>query len=274
MIAYRARSSSGSDRRSTTAGRREWRHGRSADGRAHGGARIRHHDAAARARDVAGARAASAVVRCAWRSRPGTGTSTRRRCTATSEEVGQAVAESGVPRAELFVTTKLPQSHAGRERATLEESLDALGFDYVDLWLIHWPPSGAPAGRVGAAARAAGGGARARGRGEQLQRSSARRARADATGRLPAVNQIEWSPALFDRTCSRRTAPRRAARGLQPAQDNEPARPPTRADRREARRHAGAGRSPLAHRAPDRRDPEVDKRGAASPRTRRSSTSS
>ena len=38
-------------------------------------------------------------------------------------DVGQAVAASGVPRGDVFVTTKLPQSHAGRERATLEESL-------------------------------------------------------------------------------------------------------------------------------------------------------
>ena len=58
------------------------------------------------------------------------------------EQVGQAVAESGVPREEIFVTTKLPPSRAGRERATLRDSLEALGLGYVDLWLIHWPPSG------------------------------------------------------------------------------------------------------------------------------------
>jgi 2,5-diketo-D-gluconate reductase A len=52
------------------------------------------------------------------------------------------VAESGVSREEVFVTTKLPPSRAGSERATLEASLETLGFQYVDLWLIHWPPSG------------------------------------------------------------------------------------------------------------------------------------
>ena len=41
-------------------------------------------------------------------------------------EVGQAVANSGVPRRELFLTTKLPQSHTGRERETLAESLTLL----------------------------------------------------------------------------------------------------------------------------------------------------
>src|SRR5262245_23660646 len=57
-------------------------------------------------------------------------------------EVGQAIAASGVPRAEIFVTTKLPQGRPGRERETIEESLAALGLDEVDLWLIHWPPGG------------------------------------------------------------------------------------------------------------------------------------
>ena len=58
------------------------------------------------------------------------------------EQVGQAVAQSGVPREDIFVTTKLPPSRAGSERETLESSLEALAFGYVDLWLIHWPPSG------------------------------------------------------------------------------------------------------------------------------------
>jgi 2,5-diketo-D-gluconate reductase A len=59
------------------------------------------------------------------------------------EQVGQAVAQSGVRREDIFVTTKLPPGRAGRERETLESSLDALAFGYVDLWLIHWPPRGA-----------------------------------------------------------------------------------------------------------------------------------
>ena len=56
------------------------------------------------------------------------------------EQVGRAIADSGVDRAELFVTTKLPPGNAGRARATISESLKALGTDYVDLWLVHWPP--------------------------------------------------------------------------------------------------------------------------------------
>src|SRR5258705_13910325 len=56
------------------------------------------------------------------------------------EQVGRAIADRGVDRAELFVTTKLPPGNAGRARATISESLKALGTDYVDLWLVHWPP--------------------------------------------------------------------------------------------------------------------------------------
>jgi len=55
--------------------------------------------------------------------------------------VGRAIASSGVPRDELFVTTKLWNSDQGTETApqALATSLDLLGLDYVDLYLIHWP---------------------------------------------------------------------------------------------------------------------------------------
>ena len=57
------------------------------------------------------------------------------------DEVGAAVARSGLARDELFVTTKLPGSaHGSSEpRAALESSLSRLGLDHVDLYLIHWP---------------------------------------------------------------------------------------------------------------------------------------
>lgn len=60
------------------------------------------------------------------------------------DSVGDALRRSHVPRDEVFVTTKLPPDCVGAERATLQESLDAIGVDHVDLWLIHWPPGGAP----------------------------------------------------------------------------------------------------------------------------------
>jgi 2,5-diketo-D-gluconate reductase A len=113
-------------------------------------------------------------------------------------EVGRAIAESGVPRAEIFVTTKLPPGRAGHERETLSESLEALALDHVDLWLIHWPPPGGARPDVWerllelqaeGLAREVGVSNYSVGQIDELER---------ATGRLPAVNQIEWGPALHE----------------------------------------------------------------------------
>src|SRR5579884_1628575 len=55
--------------------------------------------------------------------------------------VGRAIAASGIPRAELYVTTKLATADQGFNKATdaCTASLERLGLDYVDLYLIHWP---------------------------------------------------------------------------------------------------------------------------------------
>jgi 2,5-diketo-D-gluconate reductase A len=55
--------------------------------------------------------------------------------------VGRAVAASGVPREEIFLTTKVWNDHHGASaaRAALKASLERLGTDYLDLYLIHWP---------------------------------------------------------------------------------------------------------------------------------------
>ena len=57
------------------------------------------------------------------------------------EAVGRAVRRSGIPREELFITTKLWISDAGYEpaRKAFEESMSKLGLDYLDLYLIHQP---------------------------------------------------------------------------------------------------------------------------------------
>ncbi len=56
-------------------------------------------------------------------------------------EVGQAIRASGLDRGEVFVTTKCPNDDHGHQQArrAFQASLERLGFDYVDLYLIHWP---------------------------------------------------------------------------------------------------------------------------------------
>lgn len=113
-------------------------------------------------------------------------------------DIGAAVRESGVPREDLFITTKLAPDDAGRERRTLEGSLRALGTDYVDLWLIHWPPRGRVAVKTWNEFVALRDEGKARSIGvsnfiialiDELTRSN---------GVTPAVNQIRWGPSLYD----------------------------------------------------------------------------
>jgi len=112
--------------------------------------------------------------------------------------VGRAVRDSGLPRDEVFITTKLPSGNAGRERATIDASLRALGTDHVDLWLIHWPPNGRAAPQVWEqfVEIQADGLTRAIGVSNYDERQIDQLI--TATGVTPAVNQIEWSPALYD----------------------------------------------------------------------------
>jgi 2,5-diketo-D-gluconate reductase A len=115
------------------------------------------------------------------------------------ESVGRAIAASGIPRAELFVTTKLatPDQGFAKSQDACKASLERLGLDHVDLYLIHWP---APS--LGQYVDAFGGLIQCRGDGlarsigvcnftdEHLEMTI------DLTFVTPAVNQIELHPLL------------------------------------------------------------------------------
>src|SRR3954451_16278659 len=106
-------------------------------------------------------------------------------------EVGRALAASGVPRDDVFVTTNCPPNRAGRELETLRQSLDLLQTDHVDLWLIHWPGRGSVNGRMWRAFV----GARESGLARDVGVSNFDASLIDevtkAAGTQPAVNQIE-----------------------------------------------------------------------------------
>jgi diketogulonate reductase-like aldo/keto reductase len=114
--------------------------------------------------------------------------------------VGRAIRHCGVPREQLFITTKVWNDDVRRDRVTaaFDESLDLLGLEYLDLYLVHWPITG----KIVTAWRAM----------EQIARSGRVKAigvsnhlrphldelLADASIR-PAVNQIEFHPYLQSR---------------------------------------------------------------------------
>lgn len=113
--------------------------------------------------------------------------------------VGRAIAASGIPRAELFVTTKLATADQGLTSAedACQASLERLGLDYLDLYLIHWPapPLGEYVNSFGGLIQS---------RGNALTRSIGvcnfteehLSTIIDLTFETPAINQIELHPLL------------------------------------------------------------------------------
>jgi diketogulonate reductase-like aldo/keto reductase len=113
-------------------------------------------------------------------------------------QVGRGLAESGVAREDVFITTKCPPTNAGHGLDTLRRSLDGLGTDHIDLWLIHWPGDGP--GKIDLWKEFVE--ARAEGLTREIGVSNFDAELLDevtaAAGVRPAVNQIEWSPLLYD----------------------------------------------------------------------------
>ncbi len=113
-------------------------------------------------------------------------------------DIGQAIRDSSVPRENIFLTTKLRPQDAGRERAVIADSLSQLGTDYVDLWLVHWPPNGHARPQTWQEFL----GVRHEGLAQAVGVSNYSAAQidelVDATGVAPSVNQVQWTPSLYD----------------------------------------------------------------------------
>ncbi len=118
-------------------------------------------------------------------------------------EVGRAIAESGLARDEVFITTKLWNADQGYDSTlrAFDASMKRLGFEYLDLYLIHWPVASADRyvdtfrafqslktqGRIGSIGVS------------NFQPEHLRRVIGE-TGEVPAVNQVELHPALAQNT--------------------------------------------------------------------------
>jgi diketogulonate reductase-like aldo/keto reductase len=114
--------------------------------------------------------------------------------------VGRAIRSCGVPREQLFVTTKVWTDDVRRDRVAdaFQESLDVLGLEYLDLYLVHWPVSGRIVKAWHAMEQLA-----ASGRVKAIGVSNHMRPHLDellASATIPpAVNQIEFHPYLQSR---------------------------------------------------------------------------
>ena len=118
------------------------------------------------------------------------------------EQVGRAIAGSGIPREEIFVTTKLWNSEQGFDStlAAVDASLARLGTDYVDLYLIHWPvPSQDRFVETWRAFERIHGERRARTIGVSNFRIEDLERLEDETETRPTVNQIEFHPSFQQR---------------------------------------------------------------------------
>jgi diketogulonate reductase-like aldo/keto reductase len=126
------------------------------------------------------------------------------------ESVGKALRESGVPREEVFVTTKFyPRAKSKDPAAEAERSLERLGIDQLDLYIIHWPEGGPTWAWPGMQQAQERGFARSIGISNfSVSEIDELLAEADVK---PAVNQVQFSPWKFRRALLEACAEREIA---------------------------------------------------------------
>src|SRR5262249_18275871 len=110
---------------------------------------------------------------------------------------GAAIPGSGVGRENVVITTKCPPGDVGPGGETPDASLKALGVDFIDLWLIHWPPNGEAKPDMWKAFIEALDEGKTRAIGVSNYSIAQIDELISATGRGPALNQIPWNPFMF-----------------------------------------------------------------------------
>ncbi len=115
-------------------------------------------------------------------------------------EIGEALKDTNIPREEIFLTTKVWNTDQGYNNTlnAFEKSLKRLKVDYIDLYLIHWPVSGLRNDTWKALEKIYEGG-KARSVGVSNFTSQHLKELLESSETTPAVNQIEFSPFLFQK---------------------------------------------------------------------------
>jgi 2,5-diketo-D-gluconate reductase A len=112
--------------------------------------------------------------------------------------VGDALRASQIPRQEVFITTKLANEDHGRDQtlAAFDASMEKLGLDYLDLYLIHWPTQADDYVETWRAFEEIKASGRVRAIGVSNFQKTHLRKLIDETGTVPSVNQVEVHPYL------------------------------------------------------------------------------
>ena len=120
---------------------------------------------------------------------------------AVGQGIQEGIRQAGVPRGEIFLTTKiwLPNVSRAKLGPSLDESLRKLGTDYVDLLLLHWPVETVPLAEQIAALLAAQKAGKARLIGVSNYTVAQMREATETLGAIIATNQVEYHPFLTQR---------------------------------------------------------------------------